>query len=698
MSLRHVEGAEGIGELPFVLTGSLELVPPGHPGLMLPGEHPLENPGITFVHPDVASDEVAALALRAYGIEQISIEVELRRLIEDARPESESEWDYFWEVARQLSVEDASSVIKGATNFEPKVKTLAGDFKRIIATLLPGRCVPADGSRDAHAAIDERWHQDDMQLLQLLGCTDGPRSNSNVQLEPWFSEYADEAIESFEELNHPARPSREAMKLMPGSKTPGPLAVLRSLSDEGKAALVQVALESANGLDPWTVEHSNTNYREARVPNPAVWLIREEGLLETPLGPRRAIECVGPELRVGDLTPAPSCSSDVARAFGLPETWGDVRDPVLEDILVAVAEADPAAATGLYVSLVKDESVAPPEYLRCWRNGLPEMAAREEVAVSSDESVTELLAGGSACVIEVHDEDAKAQLIDRWSLVDAGSLISRRIAVAALSDPILLIDEFRPLKRRLAPTDYGLELQRCEEIRVIEEVVGGTRSTDVEFARDGSRFYCSAGMSPQRLLRAISGDLALGLDGDDVERVIRGVEDQRVKNLLRAVRSADSDSARLGRLLGADVLRAGLPRSVLDAYVAIHGEPNEIQLAELASSVHGVDVLKVHQVDLEEQGLTPPGRWGGGRPAKEFVRSLGFPVELAGFETSKRPRRAARRRPSEDAAPSRLPRAHRRRALWIARARPAEPRDADAAHRRRQDPRSNRRGNQSALR
>jgi superfamily II DNA or RNA helicase len=628
---------EALRAVPFVLTEDLALVAPTQPGLMLPGDYAAAEEGVTLVHPEVSADEGARAALEAFGLRPISAEVELRRLLREQPPDGEQDWAYFWQVARQVPTERAAELISAEEAFEPRVRTLAGDFKRVRATLLPGPCVPADGSRDAHATVDVPWHRSDLELLRRLGCTEGPAIGARVSREPWFGEYRSFCVETFLRRNEPARPSEEAIQIAPHSLPVGPLTVLPGLSDEGRAALTQAALQSFDGVGAWSVRHSTQErYQEASVPNPSIWLIREEGRLQTPVGPRPAAECVGPELRVGELTPAPSCSSEVARALGLPGGWEAVPAELVSECLQRAAAAEPARAAELYRALAA-AGIDPPAELRCIQGGVPTSASAGAVAVTDDESVFELLAGGSACVLKVAHREAAETLIDRWGLEDAATLVARRIAFVAQGDPIVLIDEFPPLRRLLDPGLRGLVLQRCEEIRLVEEAVGGTRSRDVDFVRDEDTLYCLADVSPPTLLRQISRELGLGLATDDVERVIRGVENIKAKTLIRAVREAPGDAERLVLLFDAPALRGGLPRAVLDIYTELHGEPDAGQLAELALSVHGPDVLKRYAEQLEARGLTPPSAWGGSRPAREFVRALGFPVELAGFRSASRP-------------------------------------------------------------
>jgi superfamily II DNA or RNA helicase len=620
---------------PFVLTEALEYSRVGEPGLMLPGGFE-RDAVVTLVHAAVAADDEARAALEAMGVCRVSAEVELRRLV--AEGDENADWERFWVVARQVPSARVAEIVEAEHGFTPRVMTLAGEFRAIAATLLPGACVPADGSRDRGVAIDLEWHRDEVRLLKSLGCTDGPGVGARPADEPWFPEFRRLCIKEFLRVNEPARPSEEAIEIVSGSPIMGPMGALRSLGEEGVAALTQMALQGLDEPHPWAVRHrTRDRYSEASMPNPSLWLIREEGLLPTPLGHLPVADCVGSGLALGDLVPAPSCSIAAARALGLPARWADVPGPVIERCLAAAAASPAAAAGRLYAVLALEPAIDPPESLRCLQAGVATVAPRESVVVSDDESVGELLAQGSACVLPVSDPDQKRALVESWGLTDAAELVSRRIAVAPLGDPVPLLDEFRPLRRRIDPSQRSLEIQRCEEIRIVEEAVGGTRSSDVDFARDGNRLYCLGDLGPQTVLRRIGRELGIKMPADEIERVLRGVEDRRVKDLTREVRGLGSDAERLAALLEQEALRSRLPRSVLEVYIDLHGEPTPLQLAELAISVHGTDVIKAYAEELEASGFTPPSSWRGGRAAREFVRSLGFPPELAGFQSESRP-------------------------------------------------------------
>lgn len=620
---------------PFVMARDGTLVPLGK-SLTLPGKYSAPEGSLVLVHPDVAKHKEAASALERLGVERTSVEVELRRILNESPPESDAAWEHFWTIARQLQPETASSLIKAIPDFDTKVRTRDGKFRRVVVTLLPGRCVDADGDDDKRVAIDAEWHRQEINLLRLLGCVSRPERSGKPKSEPWFVEYVNELIEAFMKRNAPARIGRDSVEIVPGSPVPGPLTSLRALSDEGKAKLTHAALEVLDTPHPWIAKHSTQKYQQVKLPNPAIWFIQNEGLLETPLGPRPPEHCVGPQLRAGNLCPAPSCSTEVAEALGLPAVWDQVDPELTSQILDASLSAEIDSAVDLYSQLVHAQDIQQPERLRCLRNGKPETAAPVEIAASSDPKLSELIAEGHNCVISVSAE-VKDLLTSRWGLMDASDLVSRRIAPTAVGERIPITDAYPPLKKRLNLDDREVQLQACEQIRVIEEALGGTRSHEVSAIRDGDVLLHSSESDDREILRLISDELGLELSSSDVDRVIKGVASHLKNERTKAVRGAATDAERLLLLLGVERIKMRLPGAVRSAYSSIYGEPSDARLAELALSVHGVDVLKVHKADLEEIEPGTPNHWGGSRKARDFVQALNFPVELAGFETEHRP-------------------------------------------------------------
>ena len=235
--------------------------------------------------------------------------------------------------------------------------------------------------------------------------------------------------------------------------------------------------------------------------------------------------------------------------------------------------------------------------------------------------MSELLSKGPQAILQVQDPDLKRLLITAWGAQDAADLISRRIAAAATGERALLTDVFPPLRKGLDLSQRRLELQRCEEIRIVEETVGGTTSVDTEFVRDGEVFLASADLNDKELLRRLGMELGFGTADADIQRILKGVEDARARAKMKAVRAAKSDSTRLLKLLGPETLKAKLPADVIETFLELEGELTEADVAELALSIHGVDVVKVFEEELEAQGLNAPAQWAGSRRARR-VRSV----------------------------------------------------------------------------
>jgi len=635
-SLRGAGFEIALEEIPFVLTEDGELAPLGR-GLTLPGDFQAPEGTVTMVHPSVSADRGATEDLRRLGVEETSPSSELKRLMSEVRPETDADWEHFWEVVRAISRNEAYLLIKEFTDFVPKVRTQSGEFRKPVVTLLPGGVVSANEKDDRHVAIDVEWHAKELELLRKIGCVSEPEIGWDPEREPWFSEYVTQLENRFLEANV-ANLRRDVVELDRPSPVIGPLTSIRALSEAGKARLARSALQRFRDARPWTARHrSVAKYKRVQALNPSLWFLREEGLLETPLGPRTVDRCVHPRLTVGELVPAPAIATEVAEALGLPESWEQVSNEIIEEVLDAALIAPVEHASDLYSALAAELEVPAPGVIRCLRKGQPYTAPSKEVAVSCDEKLTELLSEGFSCVLPVKTSEERDVLVQKWGLSDAEDAHSRRVVFAPVGERTLIVDAFPPLKRRLRAEDREVELQGCSEIRVIEEALGGTRSREVEAIREDRVLYHMDGLTPGELIGKIGRELGLGIDVGGVERILRELEERRKRQNQREIRNARDEQERLLRLLGAERLRSRLPESVIQAYEEIYGELGDRATADLALSVHGVDVLKVHKDDLEELGFGPPSQWAGGKPARDFVRSLKFPVEWAGFANPSRP-------------------------------------------------------------
>lgn len=102
------------------------------------------------------------------------------------------------------------------------------------------------------------------------------------------------------------------------------------------------------------------------------------------------------------------------------------------------------------------------------------------------------------------------------------------------------------------------------------------------------------------------------------------------------MRAAPTDAERLVLLIGVEALRSQIPGALLEAVEEVDGDLDDIQTAELALTVFGIEVLKEYSAVLKDRGLSLPSRWAGLRPAIKFVtEEVGFPRSYAGFAVPK---------------------------------------------------------------
>ncbi len=188
------------------------------------------------------------------------------------------------------------------------------------------------------------------------------------------------------------------------------------------------------------------------------------------------------------------------------------------------------------------------------------------------------------------------------------------------------------LRPRLDPNQRALLLQPCSEIRIDRFTESGRISEPQRIIVEGDTIFHRDDIEQRPLLTLVAGKVGISLTEADVDAIFRNIAARRVKELRTAIRKAPDDASRLLLAVGADVLRARIPRAVLDSVETIEGELDDYGIAELALVLHGAQVLQEYSDVLEERGLEPPQTWAGSRAAVAFARDLGFGVEYGGFE------------------------------------------------------------------
>jgi superfamily II DNA or RNA helicase len=289
------------------------------------------------------------------------------------------------------------------------------------------------------------------------------------------------------------------------------------------------------------------------------------------------------------------------------------------------------------------ETLDPPPALPCRVGAGHGVHPPSEItAIASSEIYAQLRTIESPVILVPTESDA-ARLVDLWGLRREGDLITIEIGFQPASPEVPLIDEFPGLRLLSAMADHReCTLLRCKELTRTVRAAGGQTTVNVTSASTDTRFYWRVEDGPDphegdgHLLRFISGELGLDITEVQLTALLQNRVDEEHRKLLQRIREQPDDESRLLTALGADALRRYVPTALVDAVAEQGHAVDERKIAEMALSVHGIDILREAKNELELLGLQPPTQWAGGRAASEFVRDLGFPREYAGFPEDRR--------------------------------------------------------------
>ena len=224
----------------IVLTADGSWVQPDPNAVFLGGGHAFGAGNL--VHPQLEADPETLDALRKLGIKPVSPETIFREVAagllatrtrwqspRSRLASSGDDWVRFWQLARDVDPSAAAKIIQesnGNWRGSLRVRTIAGQWHTLHQTLLPGRIVPVDGSRDGHAALDDRFHEADLRLLRQLGAVDSPSCRHDLS-PTHLSEFREFCREAFSKRDLPRDPRRDMLNF-PATTTSGPLDVRTS--------------------------------------------------------------------------------------------------------------------------------------------------------------------------------------------------------------------------------------------------------------------------------------------------------------------------------------------------------------------------------------------------------------------------------------------------------------------------------------
>ncbi|UUZ45813.1 hypothetical protein LP422_07750 [Janibacter limosus] len=608
----------------------------------VPGE---DRNDVAFVDSDLTAQPGVKEALAELGVVLMDRRGELRKLLHNWNtstrgPGDTRVWSEIWKVLRQIPFEAAPGLLREDLNGEfeeaVRVRTAAGVWVPVSEAFLAGRLVPSDGSRDREFLIDPREHANDEELLKEFGAVEVPTIRSAVRKEPWFLEWEERAHDFF--VAETRYVDRTKAEIMHPIVVTWPLQPVTQMSDEAKHVVTQLIVN--RGL-PGPV-NVRARREGIKVVGPETYFLQRNARLATGHGllPPEQTVLNSAHLRPG-VFPTAEVSAETAKRLGVRPDIESLSAPAWRQMKARVDSWKTADrdldryhfyAWSLYLApenlLVESPLVVAVGHMR-------QPVEAVNVGVTGSDLTYESLIDAGIPAMLIEEEGDLARFVDELNTPRGEDLLQEEVVVEPSGEAVPLTDEFPPLRLRLESGDQDLLLQSASRLERMTATPRGQVAKRLPARRDGNTVFVTAETAAGRLTQ-VSDVLGLGLDVDGVQKILTSMETAATDKLRTQLKRCADDDTRLVMAVGLEALRRTVPAQALGMLDHDTGGATPEQVAGLARAVHGVGVLKVLRHALEEKGLQPPHEWAGRRLTRQWVDSLGFPAEWAGFPESQR--------------------------------------------------------------
>lgn len=602
---------------------------------------------VEFVDPALASMPGIREALATLGVVVMDRSGELRALLTRAKQREFIRnpgpvWERIWEVLRDVPSATGLEILREdlghRLELQARVRTAAGTWVSPGNAYLAGAIVPVDGSRDRDRLIDPHFHRSDAELLREIGAVDSPVWRHDMPREDWLDPYEDVLRDKFVAAQTGPRPDRSKLAV-DGAAPPWPLQPLLEMSDAARAAVTQHILARGKP-DAWTVRHTTTSsYGSQRFAAPEIYFVRKFGLLPTAFGllpPHRVL--TADDAYDPRVLPVFEIGEQLAKSIGLREDHESFRENDWQSLKSiadgwTTSEDDDVRRSDFYTWLAGNLE---PETLVVRVGRGRQAVQRQHVGVTADLGIYSSMIDAMVPALLVTDPEDVDRLIALWGLQAGKNLLQEELVVERSGEPFYLTDAFPPLKFRLGPEDRDVQLQPCSRIVRMIATPQGQRARPIPALRDDQVVHVTA-TAPTELLVQASNALGLSLDRLAITQIFDEMERKSANQRRQKIKKAADNDLRLLEAVGEEALRRIVPKQALDA---LENRPEGVQaeeVAALARAVHGVGILRSLRAALEEAGLEPPKEWAGRRLTRNWVESLGFPADWAGFPSTPRP-------------------------------------------------------------
>jgi superfamily II DNA or RNA helicase len=634
--LRHDgnEHAEAARKARILLTESLGMVAVAQPDVFQRSGHDELSDDLVYVDTRVTDIIGLRTALTELGIREATPLGKLEAVLDRGFDGyGDKQWRGLWTLIRRVTPREAGDAIRKAVE-EPlrtvRVCTMAGRFRPLGDCLLPGRVIPPDGSRDKHTAVDLQVHGADRPALTELGMSDIPTMDIDPHQEAWFEEYREFALQRLNETFQASGKLRKltALELL-GSRPPGPLSVLTSLSDEGRALFVK-HLPPARMIRDWTARAGHSTHP---VPSPLVWMVRRYGKVDSSHGLLPVKLTVNPSLQeYSDVFPVARLDRTVADVLGLPSSIEKIPEPLWRHVVQTVESSQNDAVPGkAYALFLRSAKEWPGGATRCRVGDTWGTRSDVEICVTADrDEYDTLVIEGVPALLVPTAADAEA-MITAWEMLRYTDAVSTEIRTTEEAEPVDVVAEFPHLQMMRGQKIAGFSYAICGDLEEVKRTPAGMRINPLDSAVRDRVVFIRHPADEKRILEVISKELDLRLHSTEIERVLLKREEAKNQDVLKQVRATRDKAEKIRLLIESERLRRGLPEGLLAWEESRRGGPvDDRRVAELALHAHGDGILRHHRDDLKriDESLGLP--FTGDGKSRVKVAELGFPDTFAG--------------------------------------------------------------------
>ncbi len=597
-----------------------------------------------LVHPEVAAHPDARRILEErFKITGADMEGAFRALLHN-NTEHTMPWDRFWKLSRNITPEAAFRVIEESWQHVIKVKTRDGLFHHLGETLLPGTTISESNAVDRiqEVIVDMDFHATDKDLLQAIGAVDQP-CEGNTSCEKYTKggdtskrlllEYKTELTENFLARcasDGKQRPQKSKINIrfdrhifyLPR------LSILALLNRDAAALVTSFYINMAHNDSFWDIIHATreADYPKVRFPSIITWAIRNYGWVNTSQGPRKVEESVGPSLaRWKSFLCVADCSSEDAELLDLTASESELSEQQINSALdFAKSFTGEVAELAAFYAMASSQT-SPPDEVRCRKGKGWDLAAPHQIILVKDEVLCSDLEVRNVPWIFTSSKEIYDVLIQNWGFQSEEPL---PIGFEPIDDPVLATARF-PALQNTSGFPEGFRLQPCVRlwIEYRHGVEGVTRKEIDCINRDHCLYYVESDQD-DTLINTILG-LFPAISEIDRNRIFQESSEKILESRRREIREAVTVEEKLLAAIGVQQLQSKIEKRHLE-WLKQQGETSDVQIARLAHSCFGADILRVYRDVLASHGLNPPGRWTGGPKAVAFVEELGFSKEYAG--------------------------------------------------------------------